>query len=75
MVLQSNNYLIYFIRYAVQEEDLQKEYNLNTVNLSPILGDDAQQQVEIENKTHFSLNQKNIRILQLQENLQYQFDL
>ena len=44
------------------------------VNLSPILGEDAQQQVEIENKRDLSLNQKNMRNFQLQENLQQQFE-
>ena len=48
MVLQSNNYLIYFIRNVVQPEDLKIEFNLNSINLSPINGKNAQQQVEIE---------------------------
>ena len=63
MVLQSNNHLINFIRNVVQPEDLKIEFNLNSINLSPINGKNAQKQVEIENKRHFSLNQKNIRIL------------
>ena len=66
MVLQSNNYLIYFIRNVVQPEDLKIEFNLNSINLSPINGENAQQQVEIENKRYLNLNQRNMRILQLQ---------
>ena len=53
-MFQSNNYKINFIRYAVQQEDLKKEYYLNTVNLNQILGEDAQQQLEIENKRDLS---------------------
>ena len=68
MVLQSNNYLIYFIRNVVQPEDLKIEFNLNSINLSPINGENAQQQVEIENKRHLNSNQRNMRLLQLQEN-------
>ena len=71
MVLQSNNYLIYFIRNVVQPEDLKIEFNFNSINLSPIKGNNAQQQVEIEYKRHLNLNQRNMRILQLQKNLQY----
>ena len=66
MVLQSNNYLIYFIRNVVQPEDLKIEFNLNSINLSLINGKNAQKQVEIENKRHLNLNQRNMRILQLQ---------
>jgi len=54
MVLRSNNYKINFIRIAVQQEDLKKEYYPNTVNLNQILGEDAQQQLEIENKRDLS---------------------
>ena len=65
MLLQSNNYKINFIRYAVQHEDLKKEKNLNTINLSLILGKDVQQQVEKENKRDLSSNQINVRNLQI----------
>ena len=66
MMLQSYNYLIYFIRNAVQPEDVKIEFNLNSINLSLINGKNAQKQVEIENKRHLNLNQRNMRILQLQ---------
>ena len=66
MMLQSYNYLIYFIRNAVQPEDVKIEFYLNSINLSLINGKNAQKQVEIENKRHLNLNQRNMRILQLQ---------